>query len=166
VIKVLVSSCLLGEPVRYHGGAATLESGVLDRWRAEGRVVAACPEVAGGLSVPRAPAEITGGDGDSVLAGRAFVGDRSGADVTAAFLDGARRTLDLARAAGVGLAVLKDGSPSCGTTYVYDGTFRGQRSAGRGLTAALLAQNGIPVFSERQLAEAAAYVESLETPGA
>jgi uncharacterized protein YbbK (DUF523 family) len=159
VIKVLVSSCLLGEPVRYHGGAATLESGVLDRWRAEGRVVAACPEVAGGLSVPRAPAEITGGDGDSVLAGRAFVGDRSGADVTAAFLD-------LARAAGVGLAVLKDGSPSCGTTYVYDGTFRGQRSAGRGLTAALLAQNGIPVFSERQLAEAAAYVESLETPGA
>jgi uncharacterized protein YbbK (DUF523 family) len=151
VIKVLVSSCLLGEPVRYHGGAATLESGVLDRWRAEGRVVAACPEVAGGLSVPRAPAEITGGDGDSV---------------TAAFLAGARRTLDLARAAGVGLAVLKDGSPSCGTTYVYDGTFRGQRSAGRGLTAALLAQNGIPVFSERQLAEAAAYVESLETPGA
>lgn len=162
VIKVLVSSCLLGEPVRYHGGDALLDSEILDRWRKEGRLVPACPETAGGLPVPRAAAEIVGGDGKDVLSGSAYVGDREGADVTAPFLAGARRTVELAQAAGARLAVLKDGSPSCGTSYVYDGTFRGQRNPGRGLTAALLAEQGVRVFSERQIPEAAAYLSSLE----
>lgn len=162
MIKVLVSSCLLGEPVRYHGGDAQLESGTMDRWRAEGRLVAACPETAGGLPVPRSPAEIAGADGTAVLKGEAYVGDSTGMDVTAAFLSGARATLEMAIARGVRLAVLKDGSPSCGTTYIHDGTFRGQRTQGHGVTAAVLVEGGIRVFSERQLDEAAAYLESLE----
>lgn len=77
--KVLVSRCLLGHPVRYDGGA----SGPYDRlaqWQAQGRVVALCPEVAGGLPTPRAPAEIPGGQGTAVLDGTAPVvtidGDR------------------------------------------------------------------------------------------
>lgn len=162
MIRVLVSSCLLGERVRYHGGDARLESGILDRWRAEGRLVMACPETAAGLSVPRPAAEIAGGDGASVLQGTAMVGDRSGADLTATFVVGARLTLALAIANQVRVAVLTDGSPSCATTYVHDGTFRGQRALGQGITAALLAQAGIRLFSERQLDEAAAYVASLE----
>jgi uncharacterized protein YbbK (DUF523 family) len=162
VIKVLVSSCVLGEPVRYHGGDARLESGVLERWRAEGRLVAACPEVAGGLPVPRPPAEIQEGDGARVLAGASSIVDNRGMDVTEAFLAGARDTLDRALARGVRLAVLKEGSPSCGTGFVYDGSFSGQRRAGSGVTAALLAQQGIRVFSDRQLDEAAAYLDSLE----
>jgi uncharacterized protein YbbK (DUF523 family) len=164
VIKVLVSSCLLGERVRYHGGDARLEHDVLDRWRAEGRLVPTCPETAAGLPVPRPPAEIVGGDGAQVLKGEAYVGDRGGADVTAAFLGGARSALETARAHGARLAILKDGSPSCGTSYVYDGTFRGQRSAGVGVTAAVLAEGGVRVFNERQLDEAAAYLASLEPP--
>lgn len=162
MIKVLVSSCLLGEPVRYHGGDAHCPSTILDRWRAEGRLVPACPETAAGLPVPRPPAEITGGDGAAVLQGDAFVGDGTGADVTALFVRGARTTLELAVAHGVRLAVLKDGSPSCATSYIHDGSFRGQRAAGHGVTAAVLSQAGIRLFNERQLEEAAAYLEGLE----
>jgi uncharacterized protein YbbK (DUF523 family) len=162
VIKVLVSSCLLGEPVRYHGGDALCASAVLDRWRAEGRVVPYCPETAAGLSVPRAAAEIAGGDGAAVLKGEAFVGDSTGSDVTAAFVHGARSTVETALASGVRLAVLKDGSPSCGTSYIYDGSFRGQRSPGRGVTAVMLQEAGIRPFNERQWEEAASYLQELE----
>jgi len=162
MIRVLVSSCLLGEAVRYHGGDAHCPSSVLDRWRAEGRLVPACPETAAGLPVPRPPAEIAGGDGATVLQGQACVGDSTGADVTAAFLQGARTALEVAVANGVRLAILKDGSPSCATSYIYDGAFRGQRTPGQGVTAALLSQAGIRLFSERQLEEAAAYLEALE----
>jgi uncharacterized protein YbbK (DUF523 family) len=112
--------------------------------------------------VPRPPAEIVGGDGHAVLSRSAFVGDSTGANVTEPFLRGAQAALDAAIASGVRLAVLKDGSPSCATTYVYDGTFRGQRSAGQGVTAAVLSRAGIRVFSERQWDEAAAYLASLE----
>lgn len=161
-----MSACLLGERVRYHGDDAALESDVLDRWRAEGRLVPTCPETAAGLPVPRPPAEILGGDGDAVIDGQAPVGDSTGADVTAQFLAGGRSTAALARMAGVRLAVLKDGSPSCGSTYVHDGTFRGQRSAGHGVTTAMLLRDGIRVFNERQVAEAAAYLASLETASA
>jgi uncharacterized protein YbbK (DUF523 family) len=165
VIKVLISACLLGENVRYHGGDARVDSDILERWRAEGRLVPTCPETAAGLPVPRPPAEIVGGDGREVLKGEAFVGDRTGRDVTEAFLRGAREALEAARAQGARLAVLKDGSPSCATSYVYDGTFRGQRSAGVGVTAAVLAEKGIRVFSERQIEEAAAYLATLESQG-
>jgi uncharacterized protein YbbK (DUF523 family) len=86
----------------------------------------------------------------------------TGADVTEAFLRGARATLALALAHDVRVAVLKDGSPSCATSYIYDGSFRGQRDAGQGVTAALLSQAGIRLFNERQLEEAAAFVDALE----
>lgn len=162
MIKVLVSSCLLGEAVRYHGGDARCESDVIARWLAEGRLVPVCPEVSAGLPVPRPAAEIAGGDGGSVLRGEAMIGDRAGTDLTPAFVRGAQLAVEAALAGGVRVAVLKDGSPSCGTSYVYDGTFRGQRSPGEGVTAALLSQAGIRLFNERQLAEADAYVATLE----
>ena len=162
MIKVLVSSCLLGDPVRYHGGDARCANEILERWRAEGRLVPVCPETAAGLPVPRPPAEIAGGDGGAVLRGEATVGDSSGRDVTAVFMNGARAALDAARRSGARVAVLKDGSPSCATTYIHDGTFRGQRDPGQGVTAALLAQAGLRLFNEHQLEAAAAFLAQLE----
>jgi|SRR5262245_23669650 len=162
MIKVLVSSCLLGEKVRYHGGDATCESGILDRWRAEGRLVPICPETAAGLPVPRPPAEIEGGDGHAVLDGSAFVSDSVGADVSVLFVQGADTALQAARSHGARLAVLKDGSPSCGSSYIFDGTFRGQRDHGQGVTAAALSRAGIRVFNERELDDAALYLDGLE----
>ncbi|HXV92902.1 MAG TPA: DUF523 domain-containing protein, partial [Pseudonocardia sp.] len=134
VVRILVSACLLGDRVRYDGSDATCANPILERWGREGRIVPFCPEVAGGFSVPRPPAEIGPGDGRDVIAGRSVVVDHQGTDVTSRFLEGARRALAEARQNGVRLAILKDGSPSCGSSYVYDGTFRGMRTAGQGVT--------------------------------
>lgn len=162
MIRVLVSACLLGEKVRYDGADAASGSRILERWAGEGRVVPFCPEVAGGLGVPRPAAEIQGGGGSSVLEGAGEVRTRSGDRVTDAFLRGAELALQAARANGVGLAVLKDGSPSCGTGFVYDGSFSGRRRADAGVTAALLVRNGIRVFSETQLDQAVDCLRALE----
>jgi len=157
--KVMVSACLLGEPVRYDGASVPVRHPVLARWLQEGRVVPCCPEVAGGLPVPRPPAEIEGGaGGGAVLAGRARILDREGRDVTAPFRAGAEAALALARAEGVVLAVLKEGSPSCGSALIHDGAFGGHRVPGEGLTAALLRGAGIPVFNEDQWEDAGAVV--------
>jgi uncharacterized protein YbbK (DUF523 family) len=157
VIRVLVSACLLGEKVRYNGAAASSSNAQLARWTTEGRVVPFCPEVAGGFGVPRPAAEI-----DS----RGRVMTEAGADVTDGFVRGARLALDAARAQNVRLAVLKDGSPSCASDLIHDGSFSGRKRAGRGVTTALLERHGIRVFSELRVDEAAAYLESIEDASA
>jgi uncharacterized protein YbbK (DUF523 family) len=161
MMKVLVSACLLGQRVRYHGGDARCGEAWLARWCEEGRVVPFCPEVAGGLPVPRPPAEIERGNGVAVLGGRARVLTREGVDVSAHFLEGARQAASLAVREGIRMAVLKEGSPSCGSSQVYDGSFSGARRPGPGVTTALLEQAGVRVFSEHQLAEAAAFLAAL-----
>ena len=104
--RVLVSACLLGQPVRYDGGTVVTEGGILARWQMEGRIVPMCPEMAGGLPVPRLPAEIHGeGGGAAVLRGAARVVEHHGHDVTDAFLLGAQRALEAAQEAGVQVAV-------------------------------------------------------------
>jgi uncharacterized protein YbbK (DUF523 family) len=153
VIRVLVSACLLGEKVRYNGAAATSSSAQLSRWLAEGRVVPFCPEVAGGLGVPRPAAE---------LDGRGRVMTQAGADVTDGFLRGAQLALDAARAQNVRLAVLKDGSPSCASDLIHDGSFSGRKRSGQGVTTAVLERHGIRVFSELRVDEAAAFLEAID----
>ncbi|SDM30494.1 DUF523 domain-containing protein [Nonomuraea jiangxiensis] len=161
---ILVSACLMGRRVRFDGGAKTSSDAWLAAWRAEGRLVPFCPEVEGGLAIPRPAAEIEGGAGGAaVLAGDARVLAADGSDVTAAFLAGARAALAAARSAGARLAVLKEGSPSCGVLSIHDGTFGGRRVAGQGVTTALLELNGIRVFGEDRVAEAAGYLRTLET---
>ncbi|SEG94633.1 Uncharacterized conserved protein YbbK, DUF523 family [Thermomonospora echinospora] len=162
--KILVSGCLMGQRVRYDGRDKLRDDELLNRWRAEGRLVSCCPEVGGGLPVPRRPAEITGaGGGPAVLDGTARVLTDTGEDVTDAFLLGAHRALETARQANARLAVLKESSPSCGSTRIYDGAFTGHLSPGTGVTTALLERHGIRVFSETALSEAAAYLHRLET---
>ena len=151
-LKILVSACLLGAPVRYDGAARTLRHPALARWHSEGRLVAICPELQAGFSVSRPPAEIADGrSGDDVIAGRGRVLEATGRDVTALYLDGARAALALARAHGCGFALLIDGSPSCGSGFIHDGAFKGKRHAGAGVTAALLRANGIEVFAESEI---------------
>lgn len=162
--KILVSACLMGRKVRYDGRAKTSSDALLAEWREEGRLVTFCPEVSGGLPVPRPAAEIEGGAGGAtVLAGGARVVATDGSDVTAEFVAGAEGALGVARSHGIRMAVLKEGSPSCGSLSIYDGTFQGRRTPGQGITTALLEQNGIRVFSEDHLPEAAGYLRTLET---
>lgn len=150
--KILVSACLLGNPVRYDGVAKTLTHPALEAWRREGRIVSICPELSGGFGVPRLPAEIAQAQaGEAVLAGTARVVDVAGADVTPFFVAGAQAALDLARAHDCRFALLIDGSPSCGSRFIYDGSFSGQRRVGAGVTAALLRQHGIEVFADSEI---------------
>ena len=154
--KILISACLLGERVRYHGGDARLEDPVLRRWHAEGRLVPLCPEVAGGLSTPRPAAEITvTPEGRRVLTAAAQ-------DVTGAFERGADAAASACAAHGIRIAILKDGSPSCGSHAIYDGTFTRRRINGQGVTAARLHRTGVRIFSETELDSAAEYLASLE----
>ncbi len=148
--KVLVSGCLNGPPIRHNGTNIEVRSPIWTQWVAEGRLVPFCGEIAAGFQVPRPPAEFTG-DASSVLAGRGVVVEDIGTDVTTRFVRGARLAVAKAEDEGCVVAVLTDGSPSCGSTFIYDGTFTGDTHPGRGVVSQLLEDHGIPVFAETQL---------------
>ncbi|HMM05726.1 MAG TPA: DUF523 domain-containing protein [Clostridiales bacterium] len=136
---IIVSACLLGENCKYSGGNNYNEDVI--RYLEGKNYLPVCPEIAGGLSSPRPPAEIQNGR----------VVDKEGKDLTAAFLKGAEVTLSLAKKHAASLCILKANSPSCGCGRIYDGTFRGKRIPGNGKTAALLLQNGFQVVTEEDL---------------
>lgn len=158
--RILISACLLGRPVRYDGVGKPLADPRVARWQEEGRLVPVCPELMGGLPVPRPAAEIVGGSGADVLAGRARVMTVAGEDVTVAFVDGAEAALDVARRNGCFHALLIDGSPSCGSVAIHDGGFSGRRMAGSGVTAALLTMNGIDVFADHEIDRLATMIDA------
>lgn len=159
--KILVSACLLGQPVRYDGGGHGPFAALL-QWQQQGRVVALCPEVAGGLPTPREPAEILGGQGGQVLDGLITVRTLTGEDVSAAFVAGAQIAERLVQQHGIRVAVLKARSPSCGNQQNYDGSFSGTLVAGEGVTASALRRLGVQVFNEAQLPEAEAALLALQ----
>ena len=159
--KILISACLVGRKVRYDGEASTPQGEWIQRWRRQGRLVPVCPEVAGGLAVPRLPAELVGGDGEDVLDGRATLCTAGGEDVTQAFVDGAHRALEVARREAIRVAILKARSPSCGAAQVYDGTFSKTLQVGMGVAAALLRREGIVVFSDEELDAAVRHLAAL-----
>ncbi|MDK1488748.1 DUF523 domain-containing protein [Sinorhizobium sp. 7-81] len=150
--KILVSACLMGHAVRYDGASKPLSHPAIDRWREEGRLVTICPEMSAGMPVPRPPAEIEHAQvGADVLSGNARVVERTGRDVTDEFVQAAENALALALDTGCRFALLIDGSPSCGSGFIYDGSFSGARHPGMGVTAALLRQNGIEVYSDSEI---------------
>ncbi|GGE55981.1 DUF523 domain-containing protein [Priestia taiwanensis] len=147
-----ISACLLGENCRYDGGHNSVRA-ALDQLMEEGEIVSICPEVLGGLPTPRPPAEIVGGNGDDVLDGVAKVMDVQGNGVTEPFVQGAYMALERVQQAGITTVVLKENSPSCGSSAIYDGTFSRGKIVGFGVTTALLRRHGVRVISEHQLSE-------------
>ena len=134
---IAVSECLRGTPCRYDGMAKP------NKWARELVKTGAeciCPE-------------IQGGDGFDVLCGKAKVVNKAGEDVTAQYVKGAEIVLELCKKYGVTEAVLKEKSPSCGSSLIYDGSFTGTLRPGVGVTAALLLRNGIIVRDEQSCAE-------------
>ncbi|MGD6933233.1 MAG: DUF523 domain-containing protein [Candidatus Bathyarchaeia archaeon] len=139
----LVSACLLGVNCNFEA-KNWLNSRLLEEFQ-KGNMFPVCPEVQGGLSVPRVPAEIQGGTGEDVLEGKAKVVNMNGQDVTEQFLKGANQALQIAQSVGAKEALLTERSPSCGCGLIFDGSFKGRFIAGDGVTAALLKKNGIKV---------------------
>ena len=134
--RILVSACLLGQNCKYNGGNNKNESVIA--LAEEFELVPICPECFGGLRIPRAPSEIKNGR----------VYSKYGDDVTDQFNDGAEKSLYIAMEKNCPAAVLKERSPSCGYGIIYDGSFTGDLCSGNGITAQLLADNGIQIFGE------------------
>ena len=138
--KILVSACLTGEPVRYDGKDKNTISELL-KLKEKYDIIPICPEVMGGLPIPRPKSEI---NGDKVI-------NIIGKDVTQNFKEGAEKALQLAKENKVLFALLKQSSPSCGTKTIYNGNFENVKVSGMGVTAKLLFENGITVYSEEDI---------------
>ena len=133
-MKILVSTCLVGDNCKYNGGNNLNER--LVEFLATHEVVKVCPEVLGGLPTPRAPAEIQKGQ----------VVNREGRNVTKEFEAGALRAFEIVEKEKPDLIILQSRSPSCGIKQIYDGTFSGKKIPGQGIFAALCIKAGYKVL--------------------
>ena len=160
--KILVSACLTGLKVRYDGSEKAQMSDQLQRWQKEGRLVIFCPELAAGLSVPRPPAEIISAEIKDTLLAQVRIIEINGQDVTEQYQLAARLALRTAQESDCTAALLTDDSPTCGSQFIYDGSFSGQRKSGMGVAASLLSKHGIAVVSEKRLADLIAWIDERE----
>jgi uncharacterized protein YbbK (DUF523 family) len=142
----LVSSCLAGIDCRYNG--TNTENEFVVELVKRGLAIPVCPEQLGGLTTPRACCEIIINEN-----GEKKIISKDGRDFTKEYIDGAEKTLAIAKTLGIKKAILQSRSPSCGCGKIYDGTFSGRFKKGNGLTVELLTQNGIKVYTEDELSE-------------
>ena len=150
-IKVLISACLLGDNVKYSGGNNLTPELVTLLEKYNVKIVKICPECFAGLPIPRVPSEIRE---DKVFS-------EDGKDITEEFLSGAEKTYEVAERKQVDFAILKERSPSCGSSFIYDGSFSGKVIQGQGLTARRLNKENIIIFSEENLKEIEKYLQEL-----
>ena len=137
--KLLISSCFLGRNVKYNGSNNKLD--YIDKLKQKYNLIPVCPEVLGGLKIPRDPSEIFNGK----------VISNKGKDVTDNFILGAKKTLEIAIKYNCKKALLKESSPSCGVNMIYDGTFSKNKINGVGITSKLLKENGILLYTENDI---------------
>ena len=148
-MKVLVSACLAGINCRYNGKSKLNKK--IKKLLEEGKAVCVCPEELGGLSTPRLPSEIKNATGEDILDEKARIYNKEGTDITKRYIEGAERTLDIAKKYKIKKAILKTKSASCGLGQIYDGSFSGKLIEGNGVTCALLLRNGIKVITEKDI---------------
>ncbi len=141
----IVSACLTGENVKYSGG--NNYSSDVCRFLEGREYVTVCPEVMGGLPVPREPSERLGDRVVNIL----------GEDVTGQFLEGAKAAEQyvLRRYASEDIegAILKENSPSCGYGTIHDGTFTGPLTERDGVFGERMRALGIKVYNENNIIE-------------
>lgn len=140
-MNILISACLMGINCRYNGKSEIIKE--LEELKDKYNLVPVCPEIYGGLKTPRNPAERVN---DKVLT-------NNGEDVTYNYAKGAEEILKLAKFYDCKYAILKERSPSCGFGRIYDGTFSKTTIDGNGVTADLLAKNGVKIIGESKIAE-------------
>ena len=138
-MKIAVSACLLGENCKYNGGNNYSET--LIEYIKGHEVISICPEILGGLSIPRESAEIVNG----------IVSNKDGASVDKEFRKGAEIALEIVKEQQVDLVILQSRSPSCGVNTIYDGSFSGKIIPGQGVFANLLQENGIKIIDVADL---------------
>lgn len=155
-MKIGISSCLVGMNCTYNGSNHYIQ--VLQELYAKGEAIVVCPEVLGGLKIPRDPAEIQSRN-------PLLIQTNKGQDVTHEYCKGAEKALKILMDNHVEVAVLKFRSPSCGSDGVYDGHFSHTLIEGQGIFAQLLEENGIKVFNEKQISEFLKYIRKEDEHG-
>lgn len=146
-MPILVSACLIGTNCRYNGGN-NYHLGVWEYLK-DKMWIPVCPEQLGGLATPRSPIEISKGDGEMVLERKAKALSQDGQDFTDFFIRGAREVWRIAQMAEAEVVIFQERSPSCGSKFIYDGSFQHKLKPGMGVTVALLQKNGIKIYSEQ-----------------
>ena len=144
----IISACLCGVNCKYNSNNNYNE--YCNMLFINGEAILVCPEQLGGLPTPRVPSEILG-TSEKVVIGEGKVITKEGVDVSANFIKGAREVVEIAKKLKVDKAILKEGSPSCGVNFIYDGTFSGNKIQGMGITAFMLKELSIDVISENDL---------------
>ncbi|MCD6162071.1 MAG: DUF523 domain-containing protein [candidate division Zixibacteria bacterium] len=142
ITNALISACLVGLRCRYDGRTKTLPN--LAEYENKYNLTPVCPEIEGGLDVPRPKSWIENGSGKDVLDGNTIVVNENGQDVSLSYLDGAKKVLELARSKDARVAILKSKSPACGCGQVYNAD---KLVNGNGVTAELLMSHGIKVIA-------------------
>lgn len=139
--EYIVSACLCGQNCRYDGKSTLSEK--IKKLIDDGKAIPVCPEVEGGLPIPRNPCEIRD---NKVI-------NNQNEDKTMEFIKGAEKVLKIAYEHNIIKAILKEKSPSCGSSFIYDGTFSRKLINGQGVTTKLLRENGIEVLSDEKFEE-------------
>ena len=137
--KILISACLVGDNVRYDG--KNNKSPLIDKLLERYELVPFCPEVEGGLSIPR--------DKSERLNDKVFSEKKK--DVTKQFAFGAEMAYNICLYLGIKVAILKESSPSCGVHEIYNGYFENRKIKGKGFTTQLLENKGIRVISKNEI---------------
>lgn len=137
--KILISACLIGDKVNYKGSGKYNPN--VEKLKEKYLLVPFCPEVEGGLPIPRLPSEIVN---EKVIR-------IDGKDVTKEYVSGASKALKICKYLNIKIAILKEKSPSCGSHFIHDGTFKDRLIKGEGITTKLLTKNGIKVYSEDEI---------------
>ena len=137
--NLLISECLCGICCRYDGDHNQIDC--IEKLKSLYNLIPVCPEVMGGLSTPRPPAERIGNS----------IRTENGIDVTEQFKYGAVQALTIAIDTGCQYALLKAKSPSCGYGEIYDGTFTRTLVNGIGVTSELLLQHNIHIYTEKNV---------------
>ncbi|MEH6443595.1 MAG: DUF523 domain-containing protein [Oceanospirillaceae bacterium] len=153
--KILVSSCLLGHKVRFDGKHCFSDHPLMLKWKKLGLLVPFCPEVAAGMPTPRPAVEIVNQQALKII-------DENNQDYTEQFLHGAQLAVNKAVSLNIKVAILKSKSPSCGKDMIYDGNFKQQLISGQGVTAKLMQENNITLFTEQQLTELDDLLKTME----
>ncbi|MEA2018394.1 MAG: DUF523 domain-containing protein [Campylobacterota bacterium] len=142
--KLLISSCLIGENVKYDGLNNCLDENILDKLKEKYHLINFCPEVEGGLPTPRIPCEIISLKPLKII-------NKIDEDKTINFINGANKTLQLCKKENIKIALLKANSPSCSNKFIYNGKFNSTKVNGFGVTAKLLIENNIKVIDENEI---------------
>ena len=140
-MKYAISKCLCGVNCKYNG-LNNLDNKIKEL-EEKNEVILICPEVFGGLPVPRIPFEIKNGKAIN----------KEGKDVTDKVLNGCEIAFKMIKENNIDLVILKESSPTCGVNYIYDGTFTHTKIKGSGFLTKMLKEANIKVISNEEFYE-------------